>query len=179
MKRSLVAAALLSLATAAFAERESFRYEEPERAPWREAAVQLPPMPKEDRLLEFAVGASTTRSRYFVDRDSITVGEDQVVRYTLVIRTAGGATNITFEGLRCATRESKVYALGQADATWAELRAPAWRGLTGGSNESPRAVLYSNFLCPNRTAARDAAAAVQALERGERQRTGADLLRSD
>ena len=38
---------------------------------------------------------------------TLNAGKDGVVRYVLVVRTSGGATNITYEGMRCESRELK------------------------------------------------------------------------
>src|SRR5688572_18314077 len=69
-----------------------------------EQAVVLPPYPQDANLVEFAFGASGSH-RYFVDASTLDVGADGVVRYSLVVRTTGGASNASFEGIRCKTYE--------------------------------------------------------------------------
>ncbi|MCW5605336.1 MAG: hypothetical protein KIT18_12415, partial [Burkholderiales bacterium] len=70
-----------------------------EKKPWAEIVTQIPAYPKSENLLPFDAGSATSH-RFFIDAASISVGEDGVIRYTLMIRTAGGATNVSFEGIR-------------------------------------------------------------------------------
>src|SRR5690606_24875279 len=51
--------------------------------PWQEVAVQIPAPPKDQDLLPFEV-SETASHRFTIDANSLTVGADGVVRYTLV-----------------------------------------------------------------------------------------------
>jgi len=93
---------------------------------WQEKAVDLPAAPLPENLLPLYVSAATDND-FFVDVVSLTVGPDGVVRYVLVIQSAGGARNVSFEGLRCETRERRVYALGRLDGTWSRSRNESWQ----------------------------------------------------
>lgn len=66
-------------------------------------------------------------NRYFVDAASLAVDEERLVRYALTVRAAGGARNVSYEAIRCDTREMKLLALGRADDTWSVLANPVWR----------------------------------------------------
>jgi hypothetical protein len=88
---------------------------------WKEIEAQLPRVPQGKELVLMDMGPRTTH-HFYIDPPSVTVGEDGVVRYTAVIKTSGGALNVTFEGMRCKTRELKIYATGRRDGTW--VRAP-------------------------------------------------------
>ena len=80
--------------------------------PWSEIEVVLPPYPQEADLLSFRVGA-VRDTQFLVDTKSMAVGSDDVVRYTLVVIGSGGARNVSYEGLRCATGERRFYAFGR------------------------------------------------------------------
>lgn len=122
------------------------------RKPWKELSAALPPPPRDENLLAFeASGASP--HRFFIDGRSVSAGEDGVVRYTLVIRTAGGARNVSFEGIRCETREQKTYAVGQA-AGWTRARNPAWRRIEAREVNNHHLVLYSDYFCLQHTGPR-------------------------
>ena len=103
----ILPALLLMLPLTAYAEWGQFDFEFENEKPWVELAAQLPPTPKAENLIEFNV-SSATRNRHFVDTASISVGEDKVVRYTVVIEAAGGAKNVLFEGMRCETGERRL-----------------------------------------------------------------------
>lgn len=61
---------------------------------WKEGAAEMPAAPQDAGLRSFDIG-STSPNAFFVDEQSVSVGEDGVVRYTLVVRTPGGAENVT------------------------------------------------------------------------------------
>jgi hypothetical protein len=132
---------------------------------WEELQAQLPPYPKEGTLIAFDAGAATPH-RFFIDEKSISLGEDGVVRYTLVIKAGGGATNIAFEGIRCETREKKTYALGRSDGTWARARDPAWRLIEAKEFDRHYNVLYREIFCRGKFPVRSVNDAIQALRQG-------------
>ena len=64
----------------------------------------------------------------YVDARNISRGRNGVMRYTVVVRTPGGASNTFHEGLRCETDEVRTYAFATrgefsrvADEAWSEL----------------------------------------------------------
>ena len=83
----------------------------------------------------------------------------------LVARSPAGAVNVSFEGLRCKTRERKLYAFGRADRTWAEARRVEWQKLSGTERNPYAAVLAEDFFCPARGIVRNSQEAVDALRR--------------
>lgn len=80
--------------------------------PWAEIEVQLPEFPETENLIPFQVGAIRDR-QFFIDGRSISIGSDEVIRFSVVVISASGARNISFEGLRCATGERRLYALAR------------------------------------------------------------------
>ena len=113
--------------------------------PWVEMEFQLPKFPSKESLLPFQISAKKD-TRYFVDGDSLTVGSDDVIRYVLVIVSSSGAQNISYEGLRCATAERRLYAFGRSDKTWSKARNNQWVKIQGGAaNHSVE--LYANYFC--------------------------------
>lgn len=135
--------------------------------PWVELAAQLPTFPEAENLLEFKV-SSATRNRHFIDAPSISVGEDKVVRYTVVVEAAGGARNVSFEGMRCATGERRLYAYGRPDGTWSKARDAGWEDIKFRSLLSYHKALYEDHFCPDGINVRNAAEAVRNLKRGGR-----------
>lgn len=136
-----------------------------EISPWAEMQQQIPAHPKDDTLIPLDVGAATAH-RFFIDVKSVSVGSDGVVRYTLVIKTSGGATNVSFEGIRCETREQKYYAIGHSDGTWARARNPQWRRIEFKQINAQHITLYGEYLCRGKFMVESAEQIVQALRRG-------------
>lgn len=117
--------------------------------PWKEIEAKIPGYPKPESLLPFEAGAPAEH-HYFIDAPSVSIGEDRVVRYTLVVKAAGGATNVTFEGMRCETNEQKIYAVGRANGNWVRARKPQWRRVGYQNVNRHHGVLYKDFLCSGR-----------------------------
>lgn len=106
---------------------ECYDYQEPEESKqaWQEEKYTLPAAPEMNTLIPFEVNVSNA-NRFFVDPASVSVGKDGVVRFTVVIESPGGARTVNYEGLRCKTRERRLYAFGQKDGTWVESQGSSW-----------------------------------------------------
>ena len=157
-------ALLMQVQTASADPEETYAFEE---TPWKESALALPAYPQAGNLMEFYVGP-TEQNRFLVDGSTISVGEDGVVRYVVVIKTSGGASNINFEGIRCTTQEFKVYALGGPDGQWTKIAVPKWQVIENKLINQHRAVLNRDLFCAGGTAIRDAVEGRSALQRGNR-----------
>ncbi len=133
--------------------------------PWAEMQAQLPGYPADENLIPLDVGAATAH-HFFVDSKSVSTGSDDVVRYTLVIKTAGGATNVSYEGIRCESREQKYYAIGRSDKSWVRARNPQWRRIEPKQFNAHHTTLTREYLCRGKIMVESAAQIVQALRRG-------------
>ncbi|MBC8520196.1 MAG: hypothetical protein H8D24_07310 [Gammaproteobacteria bacterium] len=79
---------------------------------WKESEISIPDYPQEDNLLEFQVDNPSSSHRYFLDTNSLSIADDYVIRYSAVIKTRSGSTNVFYDGMRCQTMEYKNYAFG-------------------------------------------------------------------
>lgn len=113
---------------------------------WKEAELRLPAYPASADLIPLDV-RSSTRAQFFIDGRSLSLAEDGVVRYTLLVRGAGGAENVSFEGIRCATAERKLYALGR-NGEWVPSRNDAWHWIADNALNRQHAVLAKEYFCP-------------------------------
>ncbi|WP_304360182.1 CNP1-like family protein [Collimonas fungivorans] len=113
---------------------------------WQEAKSEIPPQPQAANLVSFYVSPTATMN-FFVDVNSISAGSDGVVRYTLVSKSQGGAENVSYEGIRCQTYESKSYAFGQKDGSWSRARLSGWKQISESSGNRQHAALAKDFLC--------------------------------
>lgn len=119
-----------------------------EQKPWQEAEVQFPPFPQDGQFQEFYVSATAT-NRFYVDVLGITVGSDGVVRYVLMTIAPSGVRNVTFEGMRCQTRERRIYASGRSDGTWSRVRSERWLPVREATTNRQYAALFTDFFCPD------------------------------
>jgi hypothetical protein len=117
---------------------------------FREAEVKLPEYPKDGELLRFEASAASPH-RFFIDANSLSIGADSIVRYTLVVKTAGGATNVSYEGMRCDLRQLKIYASGGSKGTWMRARDPQWRRIETREVNRHHGVLFKDYFCAGKT----------------------------
>lgn len=154
---------------------------------WAELQVQLPAYPKAENLLPFDADPASDNLHY-IDTPSIVVGEDGIVRYTLVIKSPEGAMNVSYEGMRCATdgvresaraeilifkfqvTEKRLYAIGRDDKTWVRPRVSKWEELESISQHYAQQALSRYFFCPANIMVRNEKEVIQALKRGSHPR---------
>lgn len=165
MKRLASLLVIVAAASPLYAQYDTQFEDDIDDKPWKEVQAQLPPYPQTEKLLEFQPG-STSSNRFFVDTASIDIGSDEVVRYALVVKTPNGATNVSFEGIRCATSELRLYAFGHTDDTWSRARNSGWTRIYNSTVNRHHAALAREYLCPNGIAVRTREEAIDALKRG-------------
>lgn len=153
------------------ANAQLFRDSEEIEKSWLEAEIKLPPIPRPGALLEFEAGAASA-NRFYVDPESISVGGDGVVRYTLVVKGPGGGENISYEGIRCETREQKYYAFGRRDGAWSTARSSEWRRIEYKEINRQHGVLYADYLCPDRKPVKSSQDAINRFKYGVPPRGG-------
>ena len=93
--------------------------------PFKEDAVTFPAPPVDRDAVPFEVGGrSDSPLRFAIDPKSVSIGKDNVVRYTVLITSKTGARNVNYEGLRCDTAERRIYATLRNDTNqWVGNRA--------------------------------------------------------
>jgi hypothetical protein len=94
-----------------------FSDDEDKAVPKEEVALALPAAPKADDLLRYTAGPGSSMT-FAIDAKSVSVGDDQIVRFSSVITSNSGVANISYEGIRCKTAERKLYATGRPDGSW-------------------------------------------------------------
>jgi hypothetical protein len=135
-----------------------------EQKPWDELQTQLPAYPDLAKALPFEV-SSPRSNRFLIDPKSIVVGDDGVVRYSLIAQSSSGVLNVSYEGMRCETREKKLYAFGRKDGTWSRNKFAKWEVISQIRNPQDYE-LFQDFFCPDSIIVRDADEAIFALKRG-------------
>jgi hypothetical protein len=145
--------------------RAGFLTDDEDAEPWKEAEVAYPAPPQSSDLLRFYVSA-TTPNAFLLDTRTLSVGQDGVVRYVLVVRSPRGAENVTFEGIRCASGERRLYAIGQRDGTWVASRNKAWERISFNTYNRPQAALAQDYFCDGTTSVADLDEIRRRLERG-------------
>jgi len=117
-----------------------------EDEPWRESDGELPPYPQEAGLIEFGTRDAGSAYRIMIDAPSVSVGDDQVVRYTVVIISGAGVWNVSHEGLHCGNKVYRRYAYG-VNGQWQELADSPWLPLDSRGMYAYRRAFYLEYMC--------------------------------
>ncbi len=112
-------------------------------------AIALPAWPEEQDLILLRQGVRAD-FRFWVDQRSLELVAGGEVRYTFVARSANGARSVTFEGMRCASRERIILATGSIDGRWVPARSPRWNPIDRQDPTGMREVLHKDIFCPAR-----------------------------
>lgn len=136
-----------------------------EERPWEEIVAALPDLPAEADLTKIDINTSSGH-RYYLDQKSLRVDKDGVVRYTMVVDAAGGARNIIYEGIRCETREKKVYSVGRDNGTWGKVQGLKWERITNRGLFGYHQALFQDYFCPGKQIVASREEALDAIKRG-------------
>lgn len=113
---------------------------------WVESDVLAPPAFDLKRLIPFDVPVKTGLV-FGLDPATLMVTPDGVVRYVVVASSPQGARNVLYEGLRCATAETKIYGWSDEQGNWRMAGKPVWRSLYQHAPSHHARVLAKNALC--------------------------------
>jgi|SRR5712671_2495008 len=116
-----------------------------EEKEFKESELALPPYPQESARVEYRL-RQNSENRYYVDRSSISIGPDRVVRYSSIVKSPFGALSVSYEGMRCKTSEYKVYAFGVTSGEWTQSRDAQWRRIPRMASDL-RFTLYKDYFC--------------------------------
>ncbi len=134
-----------------------------EEMPWLEVQAELPDFPREEDLIKLK--GNFGQREYFVDAKSLKVDRDGVVRFTMIIN-ADEVKNTIYEGVRCETKEHKVYSVGRNNGTWGRVQAAKWERITNRGMLGYHDMLFKDFFCPGNHIVESKDEALDALKRG-------------
>ena len=111
-----------------------------------ESPVVLPAPAQKNNLLSFYVSPTTTLE-FAIDAKSVSVTEEGIVRFVLIVTSQSGASNISYEGIRCSTGERKLYAVGQTNGSWTTARRDIWETIIDRGINRQHAALAKDYFC--------------------------------
>ncbi|MCK5648283.1 MAG: CNP1-like family protein [Gammaproteobacteria bacterium] len=118
---------------------------------WKEGSNNLPDYPQDNNLLQFDGPPAYRNYQYLMDEKSLIVGQDGVVRYSIVIRSSGGADNVMYDGLRCTTNQIKNYAYGSTDMDgkkkFIRKKNADWKAFRSTGVTAYASILAADYFC--------------------------------
>ncbi len=136
--------------------------EEPEK-PWQEEQILLPPFPRAQDLIPLRADVGGSGYIYYVDVNSVSLDADEVLRYTVIIQSPRGASNIVYEGIRCATKEIKTFAYGTRDGRFEPMADPRWMFVFTKGPLGYRTSMVERYVCDENGWAIDTDAVLERL----------------
>ncbi len=126
--RSLLAGLALVALSPAMAQ-----YADLDRADWKEDEVPPPPAYSTSGLIEIEMSRAAS-VKMGIDPKTISINHDTgIVRYVVVAR-GPSALNASYEGIRCATGEFRIYARQTEGNPWTPSDDSPWRSMRGQHN---------------------------------------------
>ena len=135
--------------TAAYDEEETggWRQDHIEKPDvWEEQDVALPAYPEKKNLMDLGIATDDMQFTIYLDKPSLLLGEDGVVRYTVVLVSPSGLWNVSHEGLRCGEKQYRRFAYG-IDGSWQPLNNSPWRDVRESGANRYRGILYKRYFC--------------------------------
>ena len=114
---------------------------------WSEQDALIPPWPVEEDLIPVDLSLPEFPYRLFIDAKSLSVGDDKVVRYTVVLRSSNGVENVSYEGILCNHMQLQRYAYGSR-GQFRAVRKSGWRYIREKGQDRYRRALARHFFCP-------------------------------
>jgi len=118
---------------------------EPDKRQNRE--IELPRFPRAQDLLPIRGDAPGANYNYYIDVNSVFLSDNEVLRYTIIIQSPNGSSNIVYEGIRCATQEIMVLAYGTRDGRFARMPNPKWIYVHTQGPLAYRTALVERYVC--------------------------------
>jgi CNP1-like family len=89
---------------------------------------------------------STRKNAYFLAVDSLSLADDQIVRYAIAIKPAGGnVTTLVYEGLDCASNQHRRYASATLETEWQMSSRNEWKPNSNKGHNAWHGQLADNF----------------------------------
>ncbi len=118
---------------------------------WQESLIELPPFPRAQDLIPFRADMGDADYTYYIDVNSVFLAADEVLRYTVIIQSPAGGSNIVYEGIRCATDEIKTFAYGTKNGRFERMADPKWIYVHTGGVMGYRTSLVEIYVCDDET----------------------------
>ena len=137
---------------------------------WKEVDVPSPPALSQEPLIAVDMPIHVSL-KFGVDPASLTISKDGVVRYVMVAKSASGATNTMYEGIRCSTGEYKTYARQGSGGQWSNAKDAQWRPLNDDNASRHALALARQGVCEGRSVAANNVAQIIAVLKNPQQKS--------
>lgn len=132
---------------------------------WVEATVPAAPAFEPAGGLSIAMPPHVS-VKVAVDRNTVVIGTDGVVRYVAYMLNQSGSVSAVYEGIRCPTDEVKTYARWSKNNGWTPVPEPVWKEINSNLPSKHAYAIARQGACDVRLPRSSVAEILDALKRG-------------
>jgi hypothetical protein len=113
---------------------------------FKEGATAMPLNPPNKATIQPFYVSQQSIFKFAVDTDSILIGNDGVTRYTVILTSPNGNSQVQYEGIRCDSFQWRLYGTFENSA-WKENPLSSWRAIQDHTPNRYQAALAQGALC--------------------------------
>jgi hypothetical protein len=113
---------------------------------FKEGATAMPLNPPNKATIQPFYVSQHTIFKFAVDTDSILIGNDGITRYTVILTSPNGNSQVQYEGIRCDSFQWRLYGTFENGA-WQENPLSTWRAIQSNVPNRYQAALAQGAFC--------------------------------
>lgn len=129
---------------------------------FKEGTTAMPLNPPNKSTIQPFYVSQQTIFKFAIDTDSILIGNDGVTRYTVILTSPNGNSQVQYEGIRCDSYQWRLYGTFENGA-WKENPLSSWRTIQTHIPNRYQAALAQGAFCSFNTQEKDIKIIIQSL----------------
>ena len=113
---------------------------------FKEGVTKMPLNPPNKNSLQPFYVSQATIFKFAIDTDSILIGNDGITRYTVILTSPNGSTQVQYEGIRCDSFQWRLYGTFE-NGSWRENPLSSWKNIQDNVPNRYQAALAQGALC--------------------------------
>ncbi|HQT42162.1 MAG: hypothetical protein B7Y05_23990 [Polynucleobacter sp. 24-46-87] len=129
---------------------------------FKEGVTTMPLNPPNKSTIQPFYVSQTTIFKFAVDTNSILIGNDGITRYTVILTSPNGNSQVQYEGIRCDSFQWRLYGTFE-NGSWKENPLSSWRSIQDNIPNRYQAALAQGALCNFSSQEKDIKTILQSL----------------
>ena len=113
---------------------------------FKEGTTAMPLNPPNKATIQPFYVSQQTIFKFAVDTDSILIGNDGITRYTVILTSPNGNSQVQYEGIRCDSFQWRLYGTFESN-TWKENPLSSWNPIKDHTPNRYQAALAQGAFC--------------------------------
>ncbi|QWE18865.1 CNP1-like family protein [Polynucleobacter corsicus] len=113
---------------------------------FKEGATAMPLNPPNKATIQPFYVSQQTIFKFAVDTNSILIGNDGITRYTVILTSPNGNSQVQYEGIRCDSFQWRLYGTLE-NGVWKENPLSTWRAIQSNVPNRYQAALAQGAFC--------------------------------